>query len=123
MRRWRIRASAVLPTLAAWTSGRIAHAFGFREDTVRLWCSDFMRGGVEALNASVGAGESAARLQVDAPLLMEPVADQLARDIVEGTMEDMAADELRELIGLGPTAYDSKRRLIRRRIDKAYPEE
>lgn len=48
--------------------------------------------------------------------------DPQARDIVEGTMEDMTADELRELTGLGSTAYDSKRRLIRRRVDKAYPE-
>lgn len=48
--------------------------------------------------------------------------DPQARDIVEGTMEDMTAEELRELTGLSQTAYDSKRRLIRRRIDKAYPQ-
>lgn len=47
--------------------------------------------------------------------------DLQARDIVEGTMEDMTAAELRELTGLSQTAYDTKRRLIRRRIDKAYP--
>ena len=40
------RARAVLLTLAGWTSPRIAEAFGVREDTVRLWRSDFMRGGV-----------------------------------------------------------------------------
>lgn len=48
--------------------------------------------------------------------------DPQARDILEGTMEDMTAEELRELTGLSQTAYDSKRRLIRRRIDKAYPQ-
>lgn len=48
--------------------------------------------------------------------------DPQARDIVEGTMEDMTPEELRELTGLSQTAYDSKRRLIRRRIDKAYPQ-
>ena len=48
--------------------------------------------------------------------------DQQARDIVEGTMEEMAADELRELTGLSLTAYNSKRRLIRRRIDSAFPQ-
>lgn len=48
--------------------------------------------------------------------------DPQARDIVEGTMEDMTAEELRELTGLSQTAYDSKRRLIRRRIDKDYPQ-
>lgn len=48
--------------------------------------------------------------------------DPVARDILEGTMEDMTAEELRELTGLDKAAYDSKRKLIRRRIDKAYPE-
>ena len=74
------RARAVLLTLAGWTSGRIAEAFGVREDTVRLWRSDFMRGGVEALKASVAAGpapvKSEAALRVATPLLMEPVADR-----------------------------------------------
>ncbi len=74
------RARAVLLTLAGWTSGRIAQAFGVREDTVRLWRSDFMRGGVEALKATVAAGpspvKSAAALRVATPLLMEPVADR-----------------------------------------------
>jgi FixJ family two-component response regulator len=37
------RARAVLLTLAGWSSPRIAEAFGVREDTVRLWRSDFMR--------------------------------------------------------------------------------
>ena len=40
------RARAVLLTLAGWTSARIAAAFGVREDTVRLWRSDFTRGRV-----------------------------------------------------------------------------
>ena len=35
------RARAVLLTLAGWTSSKIAEAFGVREDTVRLWRSDF----------------------------------------------------------------------------------
>lgn len=74
------RARAILLTLAGWTSGRIAEAFGVREDTVRLWRSDFMRGGVEALKATIAAGpapvKSAAALRVATPLLMEPVADR-----------------------------------------------
>ncbi len=74
------RARAVLLTLSGWTSARIAEAFGVREDTVRLWRSDFMRGGVEALKASVAAGpapvKSEAALRVATPLLMEPVADR-----------------------------------------------
>src|ERR1700690_3925277 len=74
------RARAVLLTLTGWTSPRIAEAFGVREDTVRLWRSDFMSGGVEALKASVAPGpapvKSAAALRVALPLLGEPVADR-----------------------------------------------
>ena len=50
------RARAVLLTLNGWTSARIAEAFGVREDTVRLWRSDFIRGDVEALKTSVAPG-------------------------------------------------------------------
>jgi len=50
------RARAVLLTLAGWTSRCIAAAFAVREDTVRLWRSDFMRGGLEALKASIAPG-------------------------------------------------------------------
>ncbi|MDQ2741326.1 MAG: helix-turn-helix domain-containing protein [Chloroflexota bacterium] len=67
-------------TLAGWTSGRIAEAFGVREDTVRLWRSDFMRGGVDALKATLAPGpvpvKSEAALRVAMPLLAEPVADR-----------------------------------------------
>ena len=45
------RARALLLTLNGWTSARIAEAFGVREDTVRLWRSGFMRGGIAALKA------------------------------------------------------------------------
>jgi transposase len=74
------RARAVLLTVSGWTSGRIAEAFGMREDTVRLWRSDFMRGGVEALKATVAPGpapvKSETALRVAAPLLAAPVADR-----------------------------------------------
>ena len=74
------RSRAVLLTLAGWTSARIAEAFGVREDTVRLWRSDFMGAGVEALKASVAPGpapvKSEAALRVVTPLLEEPVADR-----------------------------------------------
>jgi len=39
------RARAVLLTLAGWTRPTIAEAFGVREDTVRLWRSDFAAAG------------------------------------------------------------------------------
>ena len=74
------RARAVLLTVSDWTSGRIAEAFGVREDTVRLWRSDFMRGGVDALKAGIAPGpapvKSQAALRVAIPLLSEPVADR-----------------------------------------------
>jgi len=74
------RARAVLLTLVGWTSPRIAEAFGVREDTVRLWRSDFMRGGVAALKAHAAPGpapvKSEAALRVVTPLLEEPVADR-----------------------------------------------
>src|SRR4051794_41524151 len=47
------RARAVLLTLAGWTSARIAEAFGVREDTARLWRSDYAGGGVAALRRRV----------------------------------------------------------------------
>jgi transposase len=74
------RARAVLLTLASWTSARIAEAFGVRQDTVRLWRSDFTSDGVEALKASVAPGpapvKSEAALRVITPLLEEPVTDR-----------------------------------------------
>src|ERR1700761_5286104 len=74
------RARAVLLTLSGWSSPRIAEAFGVRENTVRLWRSDFGRGGVDAIKASIAPGpppvKSAAALRVVTPLLEEPVADR-----------------------------------------------
>src|SRR6204780_1892756 len=74
------RARAVLLTLSGWTSPRIAEAFGVREDTVRLWRSDFMRDGVGALKATVAPGpapvKTEAALRVVTPLLEAPVADR-----------------------------------------------
>jgi len=70
----------VLLTLAGWTSPHIAEAFGVREDTVRLWRSDFMGKGIAALRASMAPGpapvKSEAALRVALPLLEQPVADR-----------------------------------------------
>ena len=48
--------------------------------------------------------------------------DSTAKLVLEGMMEEMTVEEVRELTGLDKTAYDSKRKLIRRRIDKQFPE-
>lgn len=74
------RARAILATLGGWTSARIAEAFGVREDTVRLWRSQFMRGGADALRASIAPGperlKAQAALRVAEPALSAPVADR-----------------------------------------------
>src|SRR5229473_1717265 len=74
------RARAVLLTLAGWTSRCIAAAFAVREDTVRPWRSDFMRGGLEALKASIAPGPAPvtteAALLAITPLLESPVPDR-----------------------------------------------
>jgi transposase len=74
------RARAVLLTLSGWTSGRIAEAFGVREDTVRLWRSLFMRGGAAALRRRVAPGpapvKATSALAVAPELLDTPVADR-----------------------------------------------
>jgi transposase len=74
------RARAILLTLSGWTSPRIGEAFNVREDTVRLWRSDFSRGGIDALKASVAPGPSPVKsetaLRVAVPLLEEPVANR-----------------------------------------------
>ena len=74
------RARAILLTLSGWTSGRIAEAFGVREDTVRVWRSTFMTGGVEALKTSVAPGPAPVKaecaLAVAEEVLSAPVANR-----------------------------------------------
>jgi RNA polymerase sigma-70 factor (ECF subfamily) len=48
--------------------------------------------------------------------------DEVAQIIVEGIFEEMEGEELRTLTDLDTTAYQSKRKLIRRRIDKHFPD-
>lgn len=48
--------------------------------------------------------------------------DLAAQVIVEGDMENVEGEELRNLTGLDRKVFASKRRFIRRRIDKAYPQ-
>ncbi len=66
------RARSILLTLRGWTSSRISEAFGVREDTVRLWRSEFMSGGVEALETRPMPGpepvKTQAALRVAEPL-------------------------------------------------------
>ena len=74
------RARAILLALDGWSSARIAEVFRVREDTVRFWRGDFLRGGIEAIKASVYAGpppmKTEAALRVCTPLLETPVANR-----------------------------------------------
>src|SRR5665213_4565472 len=72
------RARAILLTLEGWTSAEIGEAFAVREDTVRLWRSDFAKGGVEALKRRIAPGpeptKAMAALSVAGEVLAAPVA-------------------------------------------------
>lgn len=48
--------------------------------------------------------------------------DETAQIMLEGMMEGMQGEDLKELTDLDQTAYQSKRKLIRRRIDKKFAE-
>lgn len=47
--------------------------------------------------------------------------DPVARDIVDCEVAGMTVDEIKEITGLAGQDYNSKRRLMRRRINKRYP--
>ena len=74
------RARAIVLTLSGWTSAQIAQAFGVREDTVRVWRSAFVTGGIEALKTSVAPGPAPIKaeraLAVAEEVLSGPVADR-----------------------------------------------
>jgi hypothetical protein len=63
--------------------------------------------------------EEAARIK--AAVLALFADDIVAQTLAEGVMEELDAVELRALTGLDLTGFASKRRLVRRRIDKAFP--
>ncbi len=77
-------------------------------------------------DASMNAEERIIREEEDRAVQKAIIAlfadDEIAQLIVEGMMvEGFEGEDLRELSGLDEMAYATKRRLIRRRIDKAYP--
>jgi transposase len=93
------RARAIVLTLSGWTSPRIAEAFSVREDTARLWRSNFSRGGTDALKASVATGappvKSETALRVVTPLLEEPVANRPNWTIARMRAEIKAREDVR----------------------------
>jgi len=76
----------------------------------------------DCLNAEAAIKETQECQQIKRAILALFEDDLDAQTIVEGDMENMEGEELRHLTGLDLNAFASKRRLIRRRIDKAYPQ-
>ena len=69
------------------------------------------------------AAEALQREQCIRQAILALFEDDLdAQTIVEGDMEGIEGEELRNLTGMDNTAFNSKRRLIRRRIDKKFPQ-
>src|SRR5271165_453998 len=79
------RARSILLTLRGWTSSRISEAFGVREDTVRLWRSEFMSGGVEARETRAMPGHEPVKAQaarrVAVPLGSAPLTNRVKRTL------------------------------------------
>ncbi|HEY9100340.1 MAG TPA: sigma-70 family RNA polymerase sigma factor [Thiobacillus sp.] len=48
--------------------------------------------------------------------------DQQAQLVLEGHMDELTAEEIRELLGIDKTAYATIKKRIRRRIDQHYPD-
>jgi DNA-directed RNA polymerase specialized sigma24 family protein len=69
----------------------------------------------EALLANAGAAEFKREIL---DLFVDDLAAQM---LVEGVMDGMQGEELRQVTDLDQTAFNSKRRLMRRRIEKHMP--
>lgn len=59
--------------------------------------------------------------EIRAALLPLFQGDLVAQALVNGMIKGMEGLELREFVGLNEKAFATKRRLVRRRIDKAFP--
>ncbi|MBA4306813.1 MAG: hypothetical protein C0429_08760 [Sphingopyxis sp.] len=69
--------------------------------------------------------ERAAQGRIDGKRLFTEVLglfddDETAKLMFEGMMEEMEGEELREFLGLTSTEFDSKRRLVRRRLNNHF---
>jgi hypothetical protein len=86
-------------------------------ETVVLQARDLRRDPLDRLIAE----EEASRLIVALRGLFTD--DAVALTLLEGMLEGLEGEALRALTGLSETEFASKRRLIRRRIDKAFPKD
>jgi RNA polymerase sigma-70 factor (ECF subfamily) len=76
----------------------------------------------DRLNAEEEAGTLQEEQLIKQAILALFEDDLDAQLIVEGDMDGIEGEELRDLTGMDHKAFASKRRLIRRRIDKKFPQ-
>jgi DNA-directed RNA polymerase specialized sigma24 family protein len=76
----------------------------------------------ERLNAEERAFGDENLAEIRATILALFDDDPVARDLVEGLMEEMSKAELCEMLTLNEKSYASKRRFIRRRFNERWPQ-
>jgi len=81
---------------------------------------------LEKLQAPYPSPENIVETEENYALMRQTILDLfddnlVTQTVVEGIMEEMPPKEIQELTGLDSKGYASTRRLIRRRIDKAFP--
>ena len=69
----------------------------------------------------IAAERAAACKQMHAEIIGLFKDDEIAMLILEGMTDELSVEEMLELTGLDRTAYQSKRKFIRRTIDKHFP--
>jgi hypothetical protein len=114
--------SRALDGRRAWTRGVPAVLFfgGVIRSLAWEWKNEFVNEVVDV--GDEGAQERGTAAKID---LMKIMAlfddDHVAQRIIEGMMEGAKGEELQEANGLSPTEYETKRKKIRRRIEKLAP--
>jgi DNA-directed RNA polymerase specialized sigma24 family protein len=109
----------VLSGKRVWTRGTPVRSFlvGVMRSIAWEWKSEAQEVLVEAPDPR--CGESPIMASIDSAKIVAMFADDMvAQKIVLGMMEGMRGEELQQSSGLGKVEYESKRRKIRRRIEK-----
>ena len=78
-------------------------------------------GAVDPTDSRMSAEETMIAAELREELLGLFQSDPQARDLLDGILEGYQGEELRVLTDLDETGFNSKRRLIRRTLNKKYP--
>ena len=78
-------------------------------------------GAVDPMDSRVNAEETMIAAELREELLGLFQSDPQARDLLDGILEGYQGEELRMLTDLDETGFNTKRRLIRRTLNKRYP--